>query len=91
MCSPDSFSGLEDSHPLLTIAEAARFLRISRSRAYAMAHEYLNSRGTAGLPVLRFGTCMRVPRWALIELALTGRVVRLCDAELRRSDERVDH
>jgi len=23
-----------------------------------------------------------VPRWALIELALTGRVVRLCDAEV---------
>ena len=90
MCSPDSFSGLADSHPLLTIAEAARFLRISRSRAYAMAHEYLNSGGTAGLPVLRFGSCLRVPRWALLELAFTGRVVRLCDAELRRSDERVD-
>jgi excisionase family DNA binding protein len=91
VCSPDSFIGTEDSCLLLTIDEAARLLRISRSRAYAMAHEYLNSGGTSGLPVIRFGTSMRVPRWALIELALTGRVVRLCDADLRRSDERVDH
>ena len=25
--------------------------------------------------------CYRVPRWALMELVATGRVVRLCDAE----------
>ena len=38
--------------------------------------------GTAGLPVLKFGEqCYRVPRWALIELVTTGRVVRLCDTE----------
>jgi hypothetical protein len=32
------------------------------------------------MPVIRVGGCLRVPRWALLELALTGRVVRLCDA-----------
>jgi hypothetical protein len=31
--------------------------------------------------VIRLGPAtLRVPRWALIELATTGRVVRLCDA-----------
>ena len=32
------------------------------------------------MPVIRVGGCLRVPRWALLELALAGRVVRLCDA-----------
>ena len=32
--------------------------------------------------MIRFSKeCYRVPRWALIELVTTGRVVRLCDAE----------
>ena len=26
--------------------------------------------------------CFRVPRWVLLELALTGRLVRLCDADV---------
>ncbi|MFL5689353.1 MAG: helix-turn-helix domain-containing protein [Nocardioidaceae bacterium] len=66
--------------PLLTVGEAAALLRIGRSLAYQLAAEYIASGGVSGLPVLRLGTCLRVPRWALLELALTGRVVRLCDA-----------
>ena len=79
-----SFDEAEDGFLLLTIEQAARILHIGRSRAYAMAHEYLASGGTAGMPVIRFGPgCLRVPRWALMVLATTGRVVRLCDAELQ--------
>lgn len=70
---------VEAAHRLLTIKEAAAEMRICLSHAYELAHEYLNS-GTSGLPVLRFGTCMRVPRWALDVLITTGRVVRLADA-----------
>lgn len=74
----------EAFHPLLTIDEAAQMMRIGRSRTYAMAHEYLNSGGTAGMPVIAFGPgCFRVPRWALVELVTTGRVVRLCDATVQ--------
>jgi excisionase family DNA binding protein len=69
-----------DSRPLLTVDEAASVLRIGRSLAYRMTREYLASGGTTGLPVIRVGACLRVPRWALMELAATGRVVRLCDA-----------
>lgn len=66
--------------PLLTVEEAARVLRIGRSLTYQLAREYEASGGLSGLPVIRLGGCLRVPRWALLELALTGRVVRLCDA-----------
>ena len=67
---------------LLTMCEATEVLRIGRTLGYQLAHEYLNSGGTSGLPVIRFSKeCYRVPRWALIELVTTGRVVRLCDAE----------
>ncbi len=70
---------VETVHGLLKIAEAAAEMRISVSLAYQLAHEYLNSGGAVGLPVMRFGTCMRVPRWALDVLITTGRVVRLSD------------
>ena len=69
-----------DSSPLLTVEESAGVLRIGRSLAYRMTREYLASGGIAGLPVIRVGACLRVPRWALVELVATGRVVRLCDA-----------
>lgn len=66
--------------PVLTVEEAASVLRIGRSLAYQLAQEYDASGGLSGLPVVRFGGCLRVPRWALLELAHCGRVVRLCDA-----------
>ncbi len=67
-------------HELLTVPEATNVLRIGRTLGYQLAHEYLNSGGASGLPVVRFGErCLRVPRWALMELAATGRVVRLSD------------
>lgn len=70
--------GSLDEYPLLlTVEEAAEVLRISRSLAYDLAHQYEATDDCAGLPVMRLGTCMRVPRWALAELIATGRVVRL--------------
>ena len=65
---------------VLTVDEAAHVLRIGRSLAYQLARTYLSSGGVAGIPVVRIGTGFRVPRWALVELATTGRVVRLCEA-----------
>ena len=74
---------------LMTVVEAADTLRIGRSLAYTLAREYVESGGTSGLPVLRFGACLRVPRWALVERATTGRVVRLgSEAEARRVPSR---
>lgn len=73
------------SSPLLTVDEATRVLRIGRSLGYQLVHDYEASGGESGLPVIRLGGCLRVPRWALLELALTGRVVRLCDADIREA------
>ena len=65
---------------LLTIEEAACVLRVSRSLAYDLAKRYEVTGGTAGLPNIRLSSgCRRVPRWALIELASTGRIVQLDD------------
>lgn len=65
---------------MMTVEEAAEVLRVSRAHAYALARRYLETDGREGIPVLRVGHCLRVPRWALIELLSTGRLVRLHDA-----------
>lgn len=50
----------------LTIDQAAAVLQIGRTAAYAMAREYQCSDGKDGLPVVRVGRQLRVPR-ALLE------------------------
>jgi hypothetical protein len=79
MSNLDESSFLTERPRLLTIDEAAEEMRIGRSLAYVLAHRYEATDGHDGIPILRFGSCIRVPRWALVELLTTGRVVRLAD------------
>jgi hypothetical protein len=58
--------GLPD---FLTVVEAARLLRIGRTSAYLLAQQWLYSDGCEGLPVVRVGRQLRVPRRALERLA----------------------
>ena len=51
---------LDNGPELLTIREAAVVLRIGRTTAYTLAGRYL--RGGEGLPVIRVGRSLRVPR-----------------------------
>jgi hypothetical protein len=74
--------GLLPTTPVLTIEEAAGVLRISRTLAYELATQYRKSGGTSGLPCTRIAGCLRVPRWALLKLALTGQVEPLTDADV---------
>ena len=68
---------------LLTVTEAAAVLGIGRTLAYQLVRQYEASHGREGLPVIRLGaSVLRVPRWALMELAHTGRVVSLDDAHV---------
>jgi hypothetical protein len=53
----------------LTVVEAARLLRIGRTSAYLLAQQWLYSDGREGLPVVRVGRQLRVPRRGLERLA----------------------
>jgi hypothetical protein len=55
----------------LTVEEAAKHLRIGRTKAYALAQEWRNTGGKSGLPVVDFGHVLRVPRHQL-ELLIGG-------------------
>jgi excisionase family DNA binding protein len=55
----------EQLPPFLRVEEAARILRISRSAAYELANAWLSSGGETGLPVIRLGRTIRVPRAAI--------------------------
>ena len=53
----------------LAVEEAAMVLRIGRSCAYDQAREFISSDGASGLPVVRIGRLLRVPRAALERMA----------------------
>ena len=78
--------GLEGLPVMLTVDEAARLLRIGRTLAYQLATRFLDGQPD-GLPVIRLGGCLRVPRWALVELIHHGRVVSDVNAVV---DEMID-
>lgn len=52
--------------------EAARLLRIGRTKAYALTQEWRASGGRSGLPVIDLGSVLRVPRSAIEQLTLAA-------------------
>ncbi len=46
---------------MLTVEEAGSILRIGRTAAYALAHQWLDTKGEQGLPVKYVGRLLRVP------------------------------
>jgi hypothetical protein len=59
---------LEDLPEVLTVEEAAKFLRIGRGAAYDLARQWRVTNGREVLPVISFGRSLRVPRAALLSL-----------------------
>lgn len=57
-----------DEPEVLTVEEAAAILRIGRSCAYALARQYRATGGREGLPVIKLGRHLRVPRNGLTRL-----------------------
>ena len=58
----------DHSQAILTVVEAARVLRISRGLAYELARRWLETEGREGLPVIKLGRTLRVPRAQLDKL-----------------------
>ena len=57
-----------EAAPFLTVVEAAALMRVGRTVAYQQARRYLATGGREGLPVVRLGRQLRVPRHALERL-----------------------
>ncbi|MCU1393490.1 MAG: hypothetical protein JWM34_1918 [Ilumatobacteraceae bacterium] len=55
----------------LTVEEAGAVLRLGRTTAYRLARKFLATNGADGIPTVRYGKQMRVPR-AAIERDLGG-------------------
>ncbi|HET6873606.1 MAG TPA: helix-turn-helix domain-containing protein [Acidimicrobiales bacterium] len=58
----------DDLPVVLSVEEAAAFLRIGRTSAYELARRYEATGGREGLPVVRLGRLLRVPRAGLLRL-----------------------
>ena len=52
---------------VLMVEKAANILRISRNSAYDLARQWLATNGQSGIPVVRLGRSLRVPRARLSE------------------------
>jgi Helix-turn-helix domain len=63
-----ALDGLPD---FLTVEEAAAVLRIGRTSAYLLCQRWRFTGGEGGLPVVRVGRQLRVPRAALERMAAT--------------------
>lgn len=61
-----------DEPAVMTIEEAARVLRIGRSAAYEQARRFISTGGAEGLPAVKLGRCLRVPRQALSRMLELG-------------------
>ena len=56
-------TGVIDRWPdFLTVEQAAAILRIGRTTAYALARHWLETGGAEGIPAIRVGKQLRVPR-----------------------------
>jgi excisionase family DNA binding protein len=53
---------------LLTVEDAARVLQIGRTLAYELVRRWFSTDGAEGLPAVRVGRLLRVPRHALEDL-----------------------
>ena len=57
---------------MLTVEQAREVLGIGRSLAYSEVRRYLATGGREGIPAVRIGSAIRVPRAGLVDLVLAA-------------------
>ena len=67
---------------MLTVEQAREVLGIGRSLAYSEVRRYLATGGREGIPAVRIGSAIRVPRAGLVDLD----VGRACSSGVRAGD-----
>jgi hypothetical protein len=64
-------TALADLPLMLTVEQTRGVLGIGRSLAYAQVRRYLATDGREGIPAVRIGSAMRIPRAGLVDLLST--------------------
>lgn len=59
----------EDLPPFLRVEQAQELTQLGRSQLYEQTRLWRDSGGKEGIPVVRFGRCLRIPTVALLRLA----------------------
>lgn len=65
-CSTESYVDLSEYPAMMRVTDVARVLSISRTIAYEQVAMFERTGGCEGLPVVRIGRVMRVPKAALV-------------------------
>jgi hypothetical protein len=60
---------IEDLPPVLRIEQAQELTQLGRSQLYEQTKRWRATGGKEGIPVVRFGRCLRIPTAALLRLA----------------------
>lgn len=64
--------GFDELPPFLKIEQAQELTQLGRSQIYELTRRWRETGGREGIPVVRFGRCLRVPTAALLRLADPG-------------------
>src|SRR4051794_30589224 len=56
---------------MLTVEQTCEVVGIGRSLGYAQVHPYLATDGREGIPSVRIGTVLRIPRAGLVEMFMS--------------------
>jgi hypothetical protein len=60
----------EDLPPFLRVEQAQELTQLGRSQLYEQTRRWRETGGKEGIPVVRFGRCLRIPTAALLRMAL---------------------
>lgn len=59
----------DDLPPFLRVEQAQELTQLGRSQLYELTKRWRQTGGKEGIPVVRFGRCLRIPTAALLRLA----------------------